>query len=357
MRSCRTKITSRSDGMTSAFRYPSVVYQNEAEDVRSPNLPPKVELSLASRSLHPPPPSPTMPPPSQHPSEHYTHLTTALSPLIPTILDLDILPSSYPPHIHLAPNALALPKPLLISLFVIARHIFFAHLAAPSEDSHDAALKATLVILFWEPNHATAANFRKRYLRGLLLRGSDDDDIGEDEIQDAVRRELCFTASLVTSPLIRHAKSSTLWSHRLWVLKTFPISNTSPFHSSNAQSQPQIPLVGFWREELSIIMRAGERHPRNYYAWNYARQLFATLSEREEGSKAEMARASVEVVKKWCLAHPRDVSGWAFLAFLLGRVDGVGEKERGRVVQDTRAFVRKYKWRGESVEWFLKVVG
>ncbi len=51
------------------------------------------------------------------------------------------------------------------------------------------------------------------------------------------------------------------------------------------------------------------------------------------------------------------MSGWAFLAFLLGRVDGVGEKERGRVVQDTRAFVRKYKWRGESVEWFLKVIG
>lgn len=105
-------------------------------------------------------------------------------------------------------------------------------------------------------------------------------------------------------------------------------------------------------------MRAGERHPRNYYAWDYARQLFATLSEREEeGSEAEMARGSVEVVQKWCLAHPRDVSGWAFLAFLLARVDGVGEEERGRVVQDTRAFVEKYKWRGESVEWFLKVMG
>lgn len=104
-------------------------------------------------------------------------------------------------------------------------------------------------------------------------------------------------------------------------------------------------------------MRAGERHPRNYYAWNYARQLLATLSERSEDSTAELARGSVEVVKKWCLGHPRDVSGWAFLAFLLGRVDRVGAEGGERVVRETRAFVRKFQWRGESVEWFLKVMG
>lgn len=210
--------------------------------------------------------------------------------------------------------------------------------------------------MFWEPNHATAANFRKRHLRELLLRGCDGDDGGE-ETQDAVRRELCFIASLVTSPLIRHAKSNTLWSHRLWVIKTFPTAITPSKHPPNAHTEPQNPSAGFWQEELSIIMRAGERHPRNYYAWNYARQLLATLSERSEDSTAELARGSVEVVKKWCLGHPRDVSGWAFLAFLLGRVDRVGAEGGERVVRETRAFVRKFQWRGESVEWFLKVMG
>jgi len=76
MRSCRTKITSRSDGMTSAFRYTSVVYQNEAEDVRSQNLPPKVELSLASPLASSPSPLPyhatTFPTPfgTLHPPHH-----------------------------------------------------------------------------------------------------------------------------------------------------------------------------------------------------------------------------------------------------------------------------------------------
>lgn len=104
MRSCRTKITSRSDGMTSAFRYPSVVYQNEAEDVRSQNLPPKVELSLASRSLHHPPPSPlpyhatTFPTPfgTLHPPHHRPLPTNSDNPRPrhPPLL----LPTPHPPR-------------------------------------------------------------------------------------------------------------------------------------------------------------------------------------------------------------------------------------------------------------------
>lgn len=62
--------------------------------------------------------------------------------------------------------------------------------------------------------------------------------------------------------------------------------------------------------------------------------------------------------------HPRDISGWAFLVFWLREMrDGRGwgdESSRGemegevkRVMWETRAWVRKYEWRGESVEWFL----
>ena len=64
--------------------------------------------------------------------------------------------------------------------------------------------------------------------------------------------------------------------------------------------------------------------------------------------------------------HPRDISGWAFLVFWLGKMreqvlqlrsrEGEVEGEVGRVVAETREWLRKYAWNGESVEWFLKAV-
>lgn len=112
----------------------------------------------------------------------------------------------------------------------------------------------------------------------------------------------------------------------------------------------------YWDEELEVVMKAGERHPRNYYAWAYARDLL------REWAGEGLARGVVGRVHRWCLQHPRDVSGWAFLEFLLREVGGEGEGRMGggeevrRVVWETKEFVRKYEWRGESIEWFLKSV-
>lgn len=98
---------------------------------------------------------------------------------------------------------------------------------------------------------------------------------------------------------------------------------------------------------------------------------------------------SVAEVQKWCFAHPRDISGWAFLAFLLREMchDGTSplttnsataamdngssmgaeraetaaatakEDATRRVVAETKGFVRKFGWKGASVEWFLKAMG
>lgn len=118
------------------------------------------------------------------------------------------------------------------------------------------------------------------------------------------------------------------------------------------------PVGRFWERELEVVMKAGERHPRNYYAWGYARDLLRELAG--EGRKWGLARGGVGRVQRWCLQHPRDVSGWAFLEFLLREVGSEGreggEEEVRRVVWETREFVRKYEWRGESIEWFLKSV-
>lgn len=68
-------------------------------------------------------------------------------------------------------------------------------------------------------------------------------------------------------------------------------------------------------------------------------------------------------VHKWCLMHPRDISGWAFLVFWMREAKGYSawresggedEDEVRRVVRETEVWVRRYDWEGESVEWFLK---
>ena len=114
----------------------------------------------------------------------------------------------------------------------------------------------------------------------------------------------------------------------------------------------------YWDKELEVVMKAGERHPRNYYAWAYARDLLRELAGK--GRKWGLVRARVRRVQRWCLQHPRDVSGWAFLEFLLREVGGEGnrggEEVVRRVVWETRQFVRKFEWRGESITWFLKSV-
>ncbi|KAI4241486.1 MAG: hypothetical protein LQ352_007438, partial [Teloschistes flavicans] len=209
--------------------------------------------------------------------------------------------------------------------------------------------------------------------------------------------------------------SSTLWSHRLWILRTFPAHYVTHMHDRGAEGGRGggRRRGGRWwgwgvvAAEMDIVMQAGERHARNYYAWNYARDVvrwaraaaeagrghaeepagegmrgmvgWESDMEEEEEAEEEEWKDRVAKVHRWCLAHPRDISGWSFLLFLLdhtpssrtsqgGRtangeeaeVAAVGGKRKQEItIRDdifarTQGFVRKYAWRGESIEWFLK---
>ena len=126
----------------------------------------------------------------------------------------------------------------------------------------------------------------------------------------------------------------------------------------------------FWDGELIVVMKAGERHPRNYYAWEYARQLFSCVrskhSELAEESQwdMELLRDGVKLAHRWCLMHPRDISGWAFLIFLVEKLRREGNdvgnrRELGEefgifVSMEIKEFAKKFGWKGESIEWFLK---
>lgn len=376
-----------------------------------------------------------MPAPPPTSLEVYSSLISLLSPSIPQAFELDILPSYFPAKIHSTSSAIALPKPLLASLFLTARHVFFFYLneSSSKREKHrqtlsgtptsapayaaDDALQATKIILLWDPNHLTAANFRKKHLLSL----SPSSPI----LVQHLKAELSFLTSLLTSPLPKHTKSSTLWSHRFFLFQRFGNEISSSLVATTlSDSSVSAPgktihttasdksLHLLWLHELEIIMKAGDRHPKNYYAWSYARQLLTAFSAGEllpfhnnntttaaapqigkhqiDATRMnQIVTASIPLVQKWCLGHPRDISGWAFLEYLLttglgweregreeqrikcdeGGLEGRGKGRLGnevgedvdemvcRVVKESEEFVRKFQWQGDSLAWFLKAMG
>ncbi|KAL8694069.1 MAG: hypothetical protein Q9224_003638, partial [Gallowayella concinna] len=280
----------------------------------------------------------------------------------------------------------------LLSCFLIARKIFLSHtLNQPHENGggkiseREDAWKATKVLTLWEPNWYTAWAFRRRWL--LSLRIGDGvvegrEMIGEERLQEAVRREMEWVETLVTSPLDgKHAKSSWVWAHRMWVVRTFP--GKVMMQGQNGENVVERGgMGGFVKKELEIVMGAGERHARDYHAWEYGRQVIRMTSVKgrkgediaSEGSREMVVGAGLDenmwekctrMTHHWCLMHPRDISGWAFLIYMLDQMSqfrSLEQKERkvdtGEVVRNlfhkTQAFVTKYDWKGESIECFLK---
>ena len=132
------------------------------------------------------------------------------------------------------------------------------------------------------------------------------------------------------------------------------------------QGENSLRGLGFsWEEELRIVMKAAERHPRNYYAWQYARQIYRCVHPDSPGDKDKvhcdrmLSSGHIGAVHGWCLMHPRDISGWAFLIYFweqMRKEDAglLAERELEQAVFKTRTFVEKYQWKGQSIEWFLK---
>lgn len=332
----------------------------------SPIKKPLALLFLSSFSSMPSPPPPTH-------DDTYSQLISALHPPPPIVPEIEILPSSFPPKILHESAAVGVPKSLLVSLYLQARKIFFDHISTNDSNSYHAALEATPIILLFDPNHLTAANFRKRHIERFSDGRTVDNDRGNEDLAGAVQNELRFLESLVTSPLSKHAKSSTLWPQRLWIVQNFPRlavgehATDEELHLMNVRHG----LKGFWDKELAVAMKAAERHPRNYYAWQYARELFSLVCSEGSGlvggrqRQRVLLRDGIGRVRAWCLMHPRDISGWAFLVFLLEQLrndscDEAANREMENEIRtssrETKEFTKRYGWKGESIEWFLNAM-
>ncbi|KAL5050242.1 hypothetical protein BDW71DRAFT_122741 [Aspergillus fruticulosus] len=275
------------------------------------------------------------------------------------VLEFEILPPAFGP-IREDGCSIGITKKYLVQAFVIARRAFFESLTAKSNSQYtddDAAslealaLKhegeevdklaiASEIILLFDCEHLTACNWRKRRLSMLLT-----SDL--EKLIHALNIELSLMTTYLCSPLHRHTKSPTLWQHRQWVQT----------HLFRLRKPDFKGVEGLFQAELSVVLRAGELHPKNYYAFTYLRQIHRMLAEsggvKNEGWRVRLGQSIIGSTLDWCLAHPADISGLMFLLYLLDgvpdtalRLDSVGKVAR---------FALDIGWEGESIWTFVEL--
>lgn len=292
------------------------------------------------------------------PEDAYQKLAHVFSSRENKVLEIEIISSTLGSPFLEDGTSIGITKKALAQAYTVARHLFAKRLMSMSEDKLMACLETktqseersdlviTEVMLLFDCEHLTACNWRKRRLRAAVTHCLNTTDQVSSTIQ-MLETELTLMTTYQCSPLHRHTKSPTLWSHRLWVLRQLIL----------LQHWSPDALLELARKELTGVLRAAEIHPKNYYAFGYMRQLHALLAKSTTNVKlgpdwrVELAETLVHPVLDWCLAHPRDISGWIFGKYLLSHVSDQQAREYavGRVLR----FARDVGWEGESLWTFV----
>ena len=207
------------------------------------------------------------------------------------------------------------------------------------------ALHASSIILLLSPEHLTACNLRKRH---LLSRPP-------SSLPLALSYEFRFLDSLLTSPLHRHTKSPTLWSHRRWLLSQYLrlIYPSSGKGNGGGEASPSVILSS----EVDIILRAATHHPRNYYAFQHLRLLILQILPLHFplSPSSQRSHQTISSLHTYCRNHHSDTSAWSALSFLLDIANDPDVTKE--VVKETTAMVEKWRWKGEAVWVFLRGFG
>ncbi|KAK3946386.1 hypothetical protein QBC46DRAFT_4892 [Diplogelasinospora grovesii] len=249
------------------------------------------------------------------------------------LLDIEILGKAFPfqdgTYVLQEGVAIGASKLGLVQAFFVARQVLTKHIDGTSPRTDDEMLAATAVMLLLDPEHLTAANARKRILQ-RQLHGHD-----QEKSQLALNKEKHFIDSFLTSRLHRHTKSPTLWSHRRWLMTVY--------------TSLGIP-VDVPGDIVKVILVAGERHPRNYYAWCHARFLMGLGRRSSENSRILAA------VKNWCFGHHTDISGWSFLHFLFLHQARAPSEAAETAFAEVLEFADSLRLANESVWVFLRAM-
>lgn len=339
--------------------------------------------------------------PPQLSGDVYNDLTTVFAHHDGRHLEFEILPSGFLPVVQYdgETGSLGFTKKALLGAFLHARKQFFAHLRAEhqlpadigdtdvvreAQDEEGQIYLASTVLLLFDAEHLTAANFRKRRLQNPA-------SSNRHHLPFLVQNEIQSTLNILVSPLHRHSKSPTLWSHLLWLQKKQDemqeggwkhVLGVHPDVSGERRDAVGLHAVERhmrhrWEAVVDSALRAGERHPRNYYAFGYARTMLPTCAdwqpqksvptEDSESTKyntydtgtdfrAELAADMLHKVHHWCLAHPRDISGWCFLLWLVDNSwNRWNKKQCAGIVRKTVdwAVSPGIRWDGESLWTFV----
>lgn len=230
--------------------------------------------------------------------------------------------------------SLGVPKKILALAYVEARQKFFENRNATG--CAVTAQQATKVMLLFDPEHLTAANFRKR---SLLILEAKTGPQSRAIYHRALQQELCFVNSILTSPLHRQSKSPTLWHHRLFIISSLMLLELDNVSAGQKSA--------FWRSELAAVCKSGQQHPKNYYAWQYARRLMPSIKSPEIIDEFALS------VKDWCCKHPSDISGWSFLLFLVP--DLQPRSKRQDLVKDVLNYAINLQAEQESLWVFIRM--
>jgi hypothetical protein len=253
------------------------------------------------------------------------------------VVEIEILsPAIAPPDGILMQDGLYLgvPKNILALAYMEARQRFFDN--RQYEAKSTMALQATRNMLLFDPEHLTAANFRKLRLSRLEAESGLHSGTAYHK---ALRQELCFLNSILTSPLHRQSKSPTLWHHRFWMMDSL-----QAIELTNASENQR---ASFLRDELDAVFKSAEQHPQNYHAWQYARRL--TNKIESPHLKQNLALR----VKDWCCRHPSDISGWSFLLYMMPRLESASLRKE--VVRDVVHYAIRLRAEQESIWVFVRI--
>lgn len=284
------------------------------------------------------------------------------------ILEVEILPPQLGPLLQDG-CSIGITKKYLVQAFVTARCIFFKHLGsmpdldAPERKCLDAITQeeasiASEIILLFDCEHTTACNWRKRRL-DALIKGQDlhsTDEDGRESLIHALETERSLMTTYLCSPLHRHTKSPTLWQHRQWILNQMAALQL-PGPTVQLSQTAAAKFQEMFQAEFAVVLRAGELHPKNYYAFSFMRRLHVALadtlneSEQRTDSSVRLALLITEKTLDWCLAHPADISGWMFLLYLL---ETISCRETVLVIINKAVkFGVHVRWEGESLWTFV----
>lgn len=156
-------------------------------------------------------------------------------------------------------------------------------------------MNLTLVVLLQTTENLNAINTRKRILQNSHF------------ALELVRDEIRFLNILFSSPLQKHTKSPMLWQHRKWLLQN--LESHSYQHLLQPAYLPSDTKKTWFDLEFEIILKAGELHTKNYYAWAYARWLLSHTTPDIQ----ELSQRMFHI----CKQHVSDISMWSFLLHIL----------------------------------------